>query len=201
MPSAALASRGGGGGLDSVTEAGVRGHRGWGQPIGEAERKGQPPPKPRRTETREKWYRGPGGLVLSAWCRLRGVGVGGGGTSPFLPDSRALGLGLRGPRWWWQLQQAGAGWAGVQGTRQAGGRGVARDDWASQPCLIAPGAGCMWGPSPDGPQRQCCPVIRLPACVISPSPSPLCFSRFLLSIRLSVYICPVTPHLSFPSFL
>lgn len=142
-----------------------------------------------------------------ALCLVPPAGGGGGGAGPppSLPDSRALGLRLRGPRRWWQLQQAGAGWAGVLGTRQAGRQeGGGPDDWASQPCLIALGAGCVWEPSPDGPQRQCRPPALPP---LSPLQAPLLsaslgFSRPSICLFTS---CPVTPnlslHLSFPAFL
>lgn len=119
MPSAALASGGGGRRLDSVTEAGVRGHRGWGQPTGETERDREPPPEPRRTERREGWCRGPAGLVHA------GVQAPGRGASPLSQTHGLWGWGSRGPQW--QLQQAGAGWVRLgrsarhQAGRQEGG--------------------------------------------------------------------------------
>lgn len=96
-----------------------------------------------------------------------------------------------------RLGQAGSGWLGAQGTRQAGGRRVAQDDWASQPSLIALGAGCVWGPSPDGPGLR---EVLPPACLCHVF-KPLSSLPLLVYPHLCVH-SPVCPHPEslFPAF-
>lgn len=96
-----------------------------------------------------------------------------------LPDSQALELGFPGPTVVAAVAVvAVTGWVGARGTRQAVGGGWPHD-WASQPCLIALGAGCVGGPYPDRPRAW----ATLPA----GPPASLChLSKPLFSLLLTV---------------
>lgn len=183
VPSTALASGCGGGRLDSVTELGSEVTEVGGSWL-ERQRETESPHQVEKGQSRgrngaetqeEAWY-----------TRVQAPERG-----PSLPPAThgLWGWGSWGPRWWWQLQQAGAGWVGAQGTRQADKRRVARMTGPPSPALSPWGRGVCGGPPQTGPgPRRCC---GLPACHLSEPLFSLLFSVSLhLCVHLSVYILP-----------